>query len=145
MVRKISITISFDLKFETVQYYPVPSAYPRTLNISDVGTDSVELTWQPPALPHQNGVIIGYVINITSLDSGVIQQLTSSSTTLRIMNLQPFTVYSCVIAARTAVGLGPFSTIVSVRTMEAGEFCIKVMNFIIITSYFQHLVLIHPI
>ena len=85
-------------------------------------TDIVELIWQPPALPDQNGVIVGYLINITSLDSGVIQQLTSSSPSLLIMNLQPFTRYSCVIAARTAVGLGPFSTVVSVQTMEAGEF-----------------------
>ena len=99
----------------------VPSASPQVLAISDIGTDRVEMTWQPPALTDQNGVIVGYLINITSLDSGVIQQLTSSSTSLLIMNLQPFTRYSCVIAARTAVGLGPFSTVVSVQTMEAGE------------------------
>ena len=82
---------------------------------------SIEITWQVPLLPDQNGVITGYVINVTSLDTGVTQQFTSVTTTLQVPGLTPFTNYVCIVAARTAVGVGPFSTVITVQTLEAGE------------------------
>lgn len=86
-----------------------------------MSSQSIQINWQPVPLPNQNGVITGYVINITSLDTGVSQQLFSTVNTLQVSNLSPFTVYSCIVAARTAIGLGPFTRIVNVQTLEDGN------------------------
>ena len=47
-------------------------------------------------------------------------QLISESTVLEIDTLAPFTTYSILIAASTSVGLGPFSTVLTVQTPEDG-------------------------
>ena len=100
----------------------VPSGPPQSLTANALSALSIEITWQPPPLPDQNGVITGYVINVTSLDTSLSQQFTSNSTTLQIPNLTPFTNYVCIVAARTAIGVGPFSTVVNVQTLEAGMY-----------------------
>ena len=71
----------------------------------------------------QNGVITDYFITLISLNAtGISQQLiTKANITLTVPNLTPFTTYDCLVAARTAVGRGPFSNIVSVQTPEAGK------------------------
>jgi len=82
---------------------------------------SVVLTWDPPPPEDQNGPIVGYVINVTVIETGEMFQLTSSTNTLSVASLKPFTHYVCIIAARTSVGLGPFSTTVTVMTPEDGK------------------------
>lgn len=99
----------------------MPTASPLSPGASALSSQSLLISWQPLPLPDQNGVITGYVVNITSLDSGVIQQFATTAITLQIHNLSPFTVYSCIIAANTAVGLGPFTTVIPVQTLEAGK------------------------
>ena len=83
--------------------------------------NNTQINWQPPSLLDQNGVITGYVINLTSLNTGISQQLTSTALTLQISNLTPFTNYVCIIAASTAIGMGPFSTVITIQTLEAGK------------------------
>lgn len=100
--------------------HAVPTASPLMPGATASSSEDIQISWQPPPLPDQNGVITGYVINITSLDTGVVRQHTSTTTSLRVSGLAPFTVYSCIIAARTAVGVGPFTTVVTVRTLEDG-------------------------
>lgn len=99
----------------------VPSASPISPGASALSSDSIQISWQPPPLPDQNGVITGYTINITSLDSGVTLQRTTATNTLQVSNLSPFTIYSCTLAAMTAVGLGPFSYFFTVQTHEDGK------------------------
>ena len=47
-------------------------------------------------------------------------QLVSESPILEIETLTPFTTYSILIAASTIVGLGPFSTVLTIHTPEDG-------------------------
>ena len=68
----------------------------------------------------QNGVIIGYVVNVTVIATGEMFQLTTTSTNLALDSLQPFTTYMCRIAVRTAVGIGPYSIAVVATTEQAG-------------------------
>ena len=78
-----------------------------------------ELFWSSPLHEEQNGVIINYVINVTDIESGDEFQLTTSNNSLTIAtNLKPYTTYTCVIAAETYIGLGPFSPNVSFTTHE---------------------------
>ena len=99
----------------------VPDGPPQSPAANALSALSIEINWQAPLLPNQNGVITGYVINVTSLDTGLTQQLTSVTTTLTLSTLNPFTNYACIVAARTAVGVGPFSTVINVQTLEAGK------------------------
>ena len=71
-------------------------------------------------MAQQNGIIILYTINVTVADSGEMFQLTSTTTSLTVSTLQPFTTYFCIIAASTPVGMGPFSTVVTLQTPEDG-------------------------
>ena len=76
--------------------------------------------WEPPSPEDQNGLIVGYTINITDLETGERYQHLSTSTNITIGSLTPFTTYICIIAARTNIGIGPFSTVVTVQTLEDG-------------------------
>ena len=97
-----------------------PSGPPQSITAGALNALSIEINWLPPLLPDQNGQITGYVINITSLDTGIRQQFTSVNTTLQVHSLTPYTNYICIVAARTAVGVGPFSTVINVQTPESG-------------------------
>ena len=97
---------------------------------------SIQLNWQPPLLSDQNGVITGYVITVTSLDTTISTQYTTVTTMYTVPNLNPFTNYVCVIAATTAVGQGPFSNTFYVQTLESGNrlSAISCMNIALIAS-----------
>lgn len=80
---------------------------------------TADLSWSPPLDDEQNGVITNYVINITEDDTGYEFQLRTSNTTITVgYNLRPYYSYTCVIAAETSVGLGPFSSSIDFRTHE---------------------------
>ena len=86
-----------------------------------VTSTSLLLSWDPLAYEDQNGVIIGYVINVTVQETGASFQLESTTTELAVSNLKPYRTYVCVIAAATSVGTGPFSEIYIVKTPEDGK------------------------
>ena len=116
------------LKLISVSYYnisiSVPSSAPQSFTGSSPSPTSVVFTWSPPPAGDQNGVIISYQLNVTLLAAGVVYQYVSTTTSITISGLQPFTTYSCVVAAETAVGLGPFTTVFSITTPEDGEYMI---------------------
>ena len=78
------------------------------------------LSWDPPNFADRNGVITGYVINVTSTE--VTLQYTSNTVNLTLDALSPFTTYNCIIAARTSVGTGPFSAVLTLLTHQDGKF-----------------------
>jgi len=84
------------------------------------------LSWDPPNFEDRNGVIIGYVINVTTI--GVTLQYTSNTVHLTLDTLSPFTTYYCIIAARTSVGTGPFSIVLTFLTHEDGRFSSQIFN-----------------
>ena len=86
-----------------------------------VSSTSVVLIWEAPPLEALNGLLIGYSINITKLQTGERQELFSNSTMLNVYDLQPYTIYTCMSAAVTNVGHGPFSNALQVETLEAGK------------------------
>ena len=81
------------------------------------------MSWDPPPFLDQNGVITGYQLIITNHNrtnsSAFVANVTNSTSYIAIM-LQEFEVYNIVIAARTHIGLGPFSDPVSNQTFEDG-------------------------
>ncbi len=94
---------------------------PKNLTVLQINTDSFWINWQPLPQSETNGAIIGYVINITKCSSSSIQQFSTTSTTLLAQNLTAFTTYSCIIAAKTSLGVGPFSEAIPIQTLEDGK------------------------
>ena len=83
------------------------------------------MSWQPPLTEDQNGVITGYVLNVTSLVTGETEELFTESTAYILGSVSPYTLYSAAVAAKTDAGRGPFSVSISVQTLEDGMFFIN--------------------
>lgn len=108
--------------FSPNSLFAVPSGPPTRVAVSALSSTSISVSWDLPLRQDRNGDITGYVINVTNLDSGVIQQFTAAmATNITISNLRPFTIYVTTVSAQTAVGMGPFSSVSSVQTLEDGR------------------------
>ena len=101
--------------------YTVPSGYPQNIETRAVSSRMSTLSWDPPNYEDRNGVIIGYVINVTNTRRSETLQYTSNTTTLTLSTLSPYTTYYCIVAARTSVGTGPFSAVITLRTLQDGK------------------------
>jgi len=78
------------------------------------------LTWTPPPEEVQNGIISGYLINVTVAETGYTFQLFSNMSNITAI-LMPFTMYTFILAAENSAGIGPYTTVFSVQTEEAGN------------------------
>ena len=81
----------------------------------------IYLMWNPPPSDQINGIIQGYTISVTELETGNMFQYTTSYNETTIGALHPHYNYNFSIAAFTVAGYGPI-TFVIVRTSEAGSF-----------------------
>lgn len=79
---------------------------------------SLHLTWDAPPRENQNGLIRGYRIHVTELETGEVLSFFSTAASLTVPNLHPAYNYTCVVAAFT-VGDGPTVT-ASIRLLEDG-------------------------
>ena len=106
-----------------LQWPLAPSAAPLNLaaDLNATSHDSFYLSWDPLPPEEQNGIILGYVINITDISSGDVQQLFADSNNLTVDSLSPYTTYVCIVAAYTSAGTGPVSAEMSVQTQESSE------------------------
>ena len=115
-----------------------PSSSPRDFVGNVTSPTTCFFTWKPPPPEDQNGVIISYQLNITELESTAAVQYTTTNTYITISGLLPYKRYSCIIAATTSVGIGPYSTVITIMTSEAGmclfvrgyEYCVMPAMFV---------------
>ena len=99
----------------------VPSGYPQSFSVIPATSRSALLQWNPPNAADRNGILTEYTINVSAVETGEDFQLISTNTSLIVTYLRPYTTYQCIIAASTSVGIGPFSTVVTVITPEDGK------------------------
>ena len=91
-----------------------PSSPPQNVVVTSVDPASLMVSWQPPLAIDHNGMIIGYMINYTEVDTNVMMSVNiNSGTTLTISGLRAVTEYSVVIAAINVNGTGSFSDAVN--------------------------------
>ena len=102
-------------------FIAAPSGIPHNFSASVVTSHSLSLIWNPPLPENQNGVIIRYTVNITVLATIQMFQLFSDNNSITVSSLSPYTTYSFIIAAETAVGVGPFSGAYTVMTATDGK------------------------
>ena len=106
----------------------VPSGAPQNLSGVPGVIRQIVLHWQPPLLENRNGIITGYIVNVTAMTSGEMVQLMSTTSSITVSSLSPFTVYICTIAATTRVGSGPFTDEFMVQTLEEGKMCVTMVT-----------------
>ena len=78
------------------------------------------LTWDPPLLELQNGVITGYMIQLNVTETGDVLYYTSPTTAVTITT-NAFRTYTCVVSAQTAIGFGPYGSQITFLTPEDGQ------------------------
>ena len=100
----------------------VPTAFPQAIQTMIVNSSAVLVTWQPPPPEHQNGIITAYVVSVSLAGKDTTPQYyTSSSLSLTLVELLPFSTYIIAVAAETDIGRGPFSSSFTVYTPEDGK------------------------
>ena len=99
-----------------------PHAPPENVQAFVTGSTTATISWLPPPDEHQNGQILYYLLIITdhglNTDNIIVH---STATSAMATNLQEFNNYSCIVAAATIVGLGPYSLPVRFTTQQDGR------------------------
>ena len=101
-------------------FFSAPSSSPEKVTSGTVTSTSIILSWQPPPLESQNGIIRSYEIILVELETGTTFLYNTTETTITISSLHPYYVYEYRVAAVT-VATGPFSDPLSVQTLPAGK------------------------
>ncbi len=106
----------------------VPSKSPVIVSVAVVTATSLRLSWDPPAMNTQNGLITSYGVSLTvsnlSCKGDWTLQSSNNTKTLMVHNvtyyiltgLMPATNYILAVSAATSVGSGPNSESVCVTT-----------------------------
>ena len=101
----------------------VPTSHP--VNVSGFLNNSANLivTWEPVPVDHRRGVILGYQVMYAAQSNGNQQQLSvnAPSLSVKLQNLETYTLYNITVAAFNAAGQGPPSPAIVVRSQEGGK------------------------
>ena len=97
-----------------------PSSPVQNNSVGLTTSTSISLTWEPPADDQINGIIVLYIIRVVPVNGGATLYYNSSTTSVTLTSLSPYTTYECYIAAETSAGRGPFSSALTVQTDESG-------------------------
>ena len=108
-----------------------PTSPPLNLSpVTSIST-SVTLSWAPPPTQFQNGVIMGYTLQVFNSQQGLLRETNTSSNGSTVDSLNPDTTYLFKVAAMTVVGRGPYSDNVYVATRQFGRLELQVQSHFI--------------
>ena len=100
---------------------------PTDLNASAISPRAVYITWSPPPIIDQNGIITEYTLTYRGVERdseeriiSILTATTRSTTSRTVSDLEEDTDYYITIRAHTIRGAGPVSD-VTVHTPEDGE------------------------
>ena len=101
----------------------VPVASPLGISETPLSPNVLQISWSPPSMESQNGIITGYFINVSATETADRLQFMAPGdvTSLNVSSLHADYTYHYVIAAATVEGMGPFSSSRSIRMPEDGE------------------------
>lgn len=109
-----------------VHFHPAPSDHPQNIASEVLGPTSFRLSWQPPPPQYHHGEIQVYVVNVTEERTERMFHSMAETTEIVVMDLHPYYLYSCSVAAVT-VDTGPHSAVITVRTEEDGTTLISMV------------------
>ena len=124
----------------------VPTGPPSSVEVQPINSTSIIVHWQQPLDNDRNGIILNYVIEVTSIESASISRYNIElSEELVVGSLQPFAAYGVSVAAENSIGVGPFSPIELVQTLEDGN-CLLILTIIThINLYLTQLPVLHAV
>lgn len=127
----ISFVWNFDLISE-------PSGPPQNVQAWTLSSTSIQVTWGPPLLEEQNGVILRYDVDYKT-QSGQPNKLATADnqTTIQVKNLTSFTRYWFAVRAVNVIGVGPESEEVSNTTSEDSKLKKPILYVSLWDSVFQ--------
>ena len=96
-----------------------PTGPPQSITAEITDPSTLILRWQPPLFEERNGIVRLYAINVTELESEIVEQRVIIDQTITITSLHPYYVYRYSVAAQT-IALGPFSESTLIQMPEAG-------------------------
>lgn len=91
------------------------------LHTTILTSNKVQLVWNEIPFTEQNGVVTNYTIIVYDTRSEQETSYTTSTASLTLSTLSPFTTYRCKVTASTSVGMGPYTTELVFETEEDGE------------------------
>ena len=109
------------LHFIIFSWVTAPSSPPEDIYGEALNSTSIFIMWDPPVRQYRNGIITGYFVNITTLSTREVFQVFTLDSNYTITLLNPFTMYNLIVAASTSVGIGPFSMVLTIQTLEDGK------------------------
>uniref|UniRef100_A0A7N4PI30 protein-tyrosine-phosphatase n=1 Tax=Sarcophilus harrisii TaxID=9305 RepID=A0A7N4PI30_SARHA len=100
-----------------------PSAPPQDVKCVSTRSTAILVSWRPPPAESQNGDLAGYSVRYRALDSEdphprEVKQIPPSTTQILLESLEKWTEYRITAVAHTAVGPGPESSPIIIRTDE---------------------------
>ncbi|NXH43786.1 PTPRD phosphatase, partial [Dicaeum eximium] len=100
-----------------------PSAPPQDISCTSPSSTSILVSWKPPPVEKQNGIITAYSIKYIGIDGEDVKPheilgIASDSTQYLLEQLEKWTEYRISVTAHTDVGPGPESLAVLIRTDE---------------------------
>ena len=101
--------------------FPAPTGAPGGLTNKSVETRSLGVMWGTVPCPQQRGSITGYRLRYTNGTSIVNSTAGEGSRQYNLTGLTPYTSYSVQVAAVNDGGTGPYSTLLTVETLQDGE------------------------
>ena len=99
----------------------VPSGPVVDISGYAASSHSIKLMWSPPLAEKHNGIIVGYVINVTVLENNDTYSLVSQTSSALLSTLKPYRTYTFAIAARTVIGVGPTGKLLTIKTPQTGK------------------------
>ncbi|NXW67048.1 PTPRD phosphatase, partial [Hirundo rustica] len=100
-----------------------PSAPPQDISCTSPSSTSILVSWKPPPVEKQNGIITAYSIKYIGIDGEDVKAheilgISSDSSQYLLEQLEKWTEYRISVTAHTDVGPGPESLAVLIRTDE---------------------------
>lgn len=118
----ITIVNKTNTKENNVCFFIVPQGSPQNITPAATSATSVVLAWKPLTRDFANGLILGYKILLFDKLRNTTRKLTVQSLDqANIENLFPYTEYEARIVPFNSKGEGNSSSIIPIRTKEAGE------------------------
>ena len=100
-------------------FFPAPSVSPGNFQARALNSRTIQLSWDPLPSPLQNGIVRQYIVTVLDI-AGEARVINTTETSVNVAALNPFTMYTCTVAAET-IAIGPYTLPVQIVTPQDGK------------------------
>ena len=100
-------------------FFAAPSVSPGNFQARVLDSRTMQLSWDPLPSALQNGIVRQYIVTILDI-AGKARVINTTETSVKVASLNPFTTYTCTVAAET-IAVGPYTLPVQIVTPQDGK------------------------